>query len=277
MRLKSRHSPVPIKLGDAGIAAFISRHAPDWSMPWRSEPWHKFILVLAGNAGIEREGTIVPLHEDMLLLVPAGLRHRMVDPPGSTAVIAGICVGQTRLESACGPGWPRLEQTLATGFPIVQPTRESIIRLIGAILNRTRESGYTDSLALWGKLLGVLAEIEARTAKEQSTPDFNNGLDETLSWLDDHCIQPISILELASRARLSYRAFTAQVRRKTGESVLQRILRLRLERAGHLMRTEMPITEVALACGFGDLSGFYRQFRKKFKRSPKVYRNEIKA
>jgi len=62
----------------------------------------------------------------------------------------------------------------------------------------------------------------------------------------------------------------------TGQSFSQLVLAKRLERAAGLLRAqEQPtrkISEIASACGFGDLSYFNRVFRKRYGRTPSDFR-----
>jgi AraC-like DNA-binding protein len=121
-------------------------------------------------------------------------------------------------------------------------------------------------------MLLLLSQIAARPVGARPDARHGAGLASAIAWLDEHCVQPVSVAELAARAGLGYRTFTAQVRRLTGESVLARILRLRLERAEVLLRRGMPVMEAAMASGFGDLSGFYRHFRRRYGMAPGTFR-----
>jgi AraC-like DNA-binding protein len=50
------------------------------------------------------------------------------------------------------------------------------------------------------------------------------------------------------------------------------IQKVRLEHAHRLLLTEMPITEVALQCGYTDHSAFTRQFKALTGFTPRQYR-----
>jgi len=271
MHLIPRRDPVPVTLGASGVAAFASRHASDWSMSSRTEPWHKILLVLSGSGHLECPDTNRALHDDLVVLIPAGTTHRLSDHPGAAVSVAGFCLDPQRLATACGSTWPVLAQRLAHGLPCNRATREAALRLIGDILANTRRDVVAE-LSHWGRLLSLLASLAHAPVVRRATIPQGGGVDHTLRWLDDHLAQPISVTELAARAGLSYRAFTNHVRRRTGESVLGRIVRLRLERSALLLRSGMPVIDVALACGFGDLSGFYRHFRTHFSMTPGAYR-----
>ncbi|HWE53567.1 MAG TPA: AraC family transcriptional regulator [Bryobacteraceae bacterium] len=60
----------------------------------------------------------------------------------------------------------------------------------------------------------------------------------------------------------------------TGTTPHQYLLRMRLRRAALRLRTaRSKVLDVALECGFGDVSNFLRAFRGEFGVSPRVYRS----
>jgi AraC family transcriptional regulator len=69
--------------------------------------------------------------------------------------------------------------------------------------------------------------------------------------------------ELAESARLSGAHFSEMFRKSTGESPHQFVLRLRVERAKHMLRiAEMRVMDVAVACGFKTQQRFARVVRQ---------------
>lgn len=78
---------------------------------------------------------------------------------------------------------------------------------------------------------------------------------------------------LAAEARLSVYHFLRCFEDLTGTTPHQYLLRLRLRRAAvQLKQTSGKILDVALDCGFGDVSNFNRAFRAEFGVSPRAYR-----
>jgi AraC family transcriptional regulator len=76
--------------------------------------------------------------------------------------------------------------------------------------------------------------------------------------LDD----PPSLDELAGAAAVSPFHFHRIWRGLTGETVAGTVARLRIERASQALATAAPITEVAMAAGFGTPQSFARAFRR---------------
>jgi AraC-like DNA-binding protein len=78
---------------------------------------------------------------------------------------------------------------------------------------------------------------------------------------------------LAADAELSAFQFLRAFRRLTGTTPHQYLLRARLREAAATLRaTDRKIVEIALDCGFNDLSNFNHAFRAEFGMSPRAYR-----
>ena len=85
---------------------------------------------------------------------------------------------------------------------------------------------------------------------------------------------PQDVRSLARVARLSPYHFLRTFEELTGTTPHQYLLRLRLRRAAVRLRSEpMRISDIALDCGFGDISNFNRTFRAEFGVNPRAYRS----
>ena len=85
--------------------------------------------------------------------------------------------------------------------------------------------------------------------------------------------QDLSLEALANRVRLSHFHFHRLFRSAVGETLKQYTQRLRLERAANrLVINDAPIVDVALDSGFQSHETFSRQFKRRFKVTPKEYR-----
>lgn len=88
-------------------------------------------------------------------------------------------------------------------------------------------------------------------------------------YLQSHFRSPINLKLVAERCGVSREHFIRVFRARYAESPGALLRRLRLERAQTLLATsELPVQDVALACGFANAGTFCRAFRREFGRSP---------
>jgi AraC-like DNA-binding protein len=97
-----------------------------------------------------------------------------------------------------------------------------------------------------------------------------------LAEIDRHFDDPkLNANTIASRHGLSQRKLE-RLMEEHGETVSHAILRRRLAEASAMLRDpaarHMRISDIAYACGFGDLSYFNRSFKRQFGEAPRLFR-----
>ena len=86
-----------------------------------------------------------------------------------------------------------------------------------------------------------------------------------------------TLAEVASTAGLEKTYFATYFRREVGCSFLEWSSRIRVEQARHLLADRgVPISHVAAAVGYGDVTTFERNFRKHSGVTPRQYRQQLK-
>ena len=81
---------------------------------------------------------------------------------------------------------------------------------------------------------------------------------------------------LALRAGVSPEHLNRVYRKKTGKTISEALKERRLEAAETLLRNSgMKITEIALRSGFHDPSYFSREFQKKYRIAPGLFRQNM--
>ena len=89
--------------------------------------------------------------------------------------------------------------------------------------------------------------------------------------------EPLSLLDVAGNVGLSRRQIERLFRQEMGRSPARYYLEIRLDRARHLLlQSNLPIVEVAVACGFVSASHFSKCYRELYNRSPQQERAERK-
>jgi AraC family transcriptional regulator len=167
--------------------------------------------------------------------------------------------------------------------------RRTVPRLLGARLPPLRELAPFVSRAAagvsgvgsmaWEELAVGLAGQAVRLAAGTGNADAAlpaggwARITDAVRAIDRHPASPLSLEALARRARLSPYHFLRSFQRATGVTPHQYVLRARLRDAAWRL-TEAPgkVVDVALDCGFGDVSNFTRAFRAEFGVTPRGWR-----
>lgn len=96
--------------------------------------------------------------------------------------------------------------------------------------------------------------------------------------MKDNLVQPLNLGLVCQALNVSKKHLRSRCQKTFGLTPQAYYLGLRLEQAQYLLRnTHMPITEVALATGFGSLSSFSRAFKHRDGASPRSYREEARS
>ncbi len=115
----------------------------------------------------------------------------------------------------------------------------------------------------------------AAPGREGAEPSSLARVTKVVRMIDNEPSMPHDLNSLAHIARLSPYHFLRTFEELTGTTPHQYLLRARLRRAAIRLRTESTrVLDVALACGFGDVSNFNRAFRAEFGMSPRTYRSK---
>jgi AraC family transcriptional regulator len=97
-------------------------------------------------------------------------------------------------------------------------------------------------------------------------------------WIDDHANEPLGLERMAGACGLSPFHFLRVFSRVVGTTPHQYVVRSRLRRAARLLAEDgAPVTDVALASGFGDLSNFVRTFHRVAGVSPRAFRRAARG
>jgi AraC-like DNA-binding protein len=92
-------------------------------------------------------------------------------------------------------------------------------------------------------------------------------------YIEEHLEHSVSLKDLAAIGRLSLSHFGRAFKQSEGMSPHDYLLQRRVQRAQLLLAcTDMPLSEIALACGFADQSHCSRRFSERVGISPSRYR-----
>lgn len=93
-------------------------------------------------------------------------------------------------------------------------------------------------------------------------------------YMEQHYMEHITVKKLTEIVCMSETTLNRRFKKETGITPIEYLIDVRIKMAKLMLkRMDIPITEVALNCGFGNTSHFSSCFIKKVKVSPREYRN----
>ncbi|MBC3372666.1 AraC family transcriptional regulator [Pseudomonas sp. SWRI92] len=126
-----------------------------------------------------------------------------------------------------------------------------------------------------GQIVG-LAGISRDLQRPQSGHPAFQKLAAVDAHIKQHFARPISLAELTAIAGFSVAQLERHCKRIFQLTPRQMIQKARLDEASRLLlEKDLPITEIALRCGYTDHSAFSRQFRALTSLSPSQYRENL--
>jgi AraC-like DNA-binding protein len=158
-----------------------------------------------------------------------------------------------------------------------------VVQLINMLALEAKEQGVADPLlveSLSNALaVHVIRHFLGRVTDETPHP---GGLERmklrrVRDYIDAHLgDKSLSLEELAAVSSLSTYQFGRSFRRATGTTPHQFVLRSRVDRAQHLLRTtDRPLWEIGSSVGFGDQSHFATRFRQFTGVTPRQFRQSL--
>jgi AraC-like DNA-binding protein len=201
----------------------------------------------------------------------AGLREFVIPVIRDGQTIALLQCGQVHDRVPSAAEWKAARKSLVSAGirarelgPLFQRNR---------VLTPARQDDLLELLALIAARLAQSDERRLQTAPGQTQA----ALGRAMTYVETHLSERLNIEAIALAANLSTRSLTRLFRKHVMTSVLEFILRRRVERARQLLRQEgRTCAEIAFECGFGSVQHFNRIFRRYENASPTGWRAAAK-
>jgi len=154
------------------------------------------------------------------------------------------------------------------------PSLEYVASFIDSMIREYEEKPQGYQTMLKSRFIELIVYLSRHyDRQEKGLVSHFKHLASAVSYMEDHYLEPITLVDIAKQSDISVRHLNRIFRTYYNTTPINYLLHLRLERACMLLaKTDLPITQVSLNSGFNDSNYFTRQFRKTYGMSPKSYR-----
>jgi AraC family L-rhamnose operon regulatory protein RhaS len=264
----------------------------DWGVPDHRNEGIEVVLLERGRATFGVEGRTHDLTAGDVTVTAPWQRHRLGGPHLGPGLLHWLIldVGVRRAGQRWRwPSWICLapEDLADLARRIQDPARpvrlgsselQAAIRRVGTLVEDPDAPGWTSDLAI--AINAVLAALlrSLRDPPQVRPPGAEDRVATFLRWLreDPHRFTAAwPVARMARECGVGTTAFTTLCSRLTNQAPLQHLLGLRLAWAARRLREEpgIPVTTIALACGFSSSQYFARQFHRRYRCSASAWRN----
>ncbi len=236
----------------------------DWRIPRHRHDVPALVVQARGGYRAEAGRDEVESAIGELVTVPPDITHsERISPRGSEALIVGIDPRRTEDLGAVSV----FERLRRFRGPRIQP-------LVAKVLREYRSTDVASAIGLESALLELL--VAAERHRPPAADRRTKWLAEVREILEEDFESRPDLSRLARRAGVSRAHLARSFRRAFGCSIGEYVRRRRLRQATELLRSsDLPLAEVALACGFYDQSHFCRLFRESMGTTPAVWRDDV--
>lgn len=273
---------------DEGLAVKVLR-ATGFNCPWHVHAEYELSLVLASNGWRMVGDHYAPLEPGDLVLVGPNLPHiyQNDDPmPGTRAAVHCVIVQFEErllapwLSSSAMLPVKRLLERSRLGLQFTGRTRQAAAEKMRELPKHTGLRRVITFLEVLELLAG------SRQCRSLASPGFapqvsradHDRVNVVCDYIQQRVGQPLRIAEVARLVHMSEGAFSRFFRARLGRTFPAFLNQLRIGRACRLLaETDLPVTEVAAICGYGNLSNFNRQFFRAKRLAPRSFRQQLRA
>jgi AraC-like DNA-binding protein len=239
-------------------------------------------LIRKGSGWIETRGRKVPVQQDHIVFVPAGLKHRFIDRPGDPLTVVAVdffesSFGALALARETLEGFRELFPVASPYLPANRRLRAEVADSFrGMLFEQTHQQAGAE-LRIWCYLAELVVLLlrcrECAPRKSSRARSAQPSMAASVDWLSRNFFETVSVGDLAASAGMPYRSFTECFKQATGETVVGYINRCRVAYAARLMLESDNILDCAYTAGFGDIAHFYRTFKRYVGKTPKAFLN----
>ena len=250
--------------------------------------WHhdmEIFLLTEGSARISFADSQYDLQPGEGFFANSGVLHGVSCPSGTVCRYHSMVFDPAILSGAPGSAYellylrPFMEQ--GASFRIYRPQNsekdERIARLFASAFDACSQKadGYEFAVRSFLSQIFLILREDSGTGSGRKNSQQELRMKQMLSWLDKHYMEEITTAQLADAAGICVRECQRSFSNILHTTPIRYLNRRRITIAAEfLVSTDLPVSEIALCCGFDNPSYFAKQFKAITGMTPKDYRKK---
>lgn len=269
---------IPTKEEDRNAGVLLSSHFRKsyGYYGYRPEGMHDWLLIytLSGEGTVKALNKTFVCQEGQATLIPPDLPHLYATSEGAVWEILWVHF-QPLSE------WITWLNMLQTGAGIIHFSVDSPHvkeRIVTAFKRLIVDSQFTDSATIQLSFVS-LSEILLliyRSHVQSEIQVIDDRIKQAMHYMTERLSEHLTLNEIATTSGLSVSRLCHLYKEQVGESVMNTLLRMRLQKAAKLLQfTTHTVQEIAYDSGFDSPFYFSKQFKQHYKSTPTQYRKQM--
>lgn len=270
---------------DDSFPFFIQYGAHENTMfPHGHADFYELVVVMDGSADHVVENEHFPVSKGDVFVMGSGTVHSYENAKGFR-----ICNIMFRPEALLSSDYDikqhagfhalfllEAQVNSAQGFRSRLKLTHSAFSELERLLDAAVEEYSSDRPGKKAMLLSYFMQIVTRLSRLYDAPSKQreiSGMAEAAAYMENHYMDDITIEQILEISHYSQRHFIRLFSSAYNTTPQKYLMSIRLRRACALLKdSALPITEIALRCGFSDSNYFSRAFKKAHGMTPSQYR-----
>ena len=223
------------------------------------------MLVTKGTCSITLDSVTFDISEGQLAFINCYSSHEYNCPDGCEALWLHFD----------GPLAQEYYENISTSFGnVIAPRNTQLVKhTLSKIYNKFKNSKAIKEASISNYITQILTELLLSEGNAHSTSSTAKNLEASITYINEHFHEQITLATLAEKAALSPFYFSRMFTKETGVTPHQYIIATRLNFAKFLLKTTtFPVKKVAFSSGFTSESNFCFTFKRWEKLTPSQYR-----
>ena len=250
---------------------YTHTHEKGFVFSGESHPYYEINIITEGTLGLTIDDKLYELSEGHGVIIPAGAFHK------------NWTIGQSNVKFFV-VSFEAVTKGISLSDNIVYTITESDFFYINKIVSegidwahdKSNPARYAQQLiknSIECLVLSMLRQSADNTAYSSVSSDV---FYKAIHYMNKNIKENIAMEEIAEYANTSVANLKKIFKKYTGNGTIHHFNMLKLEHSKELLKTEMPVSEIAFTLCFSSQNHFAQSFKKAFGITPTQYKKEMR-